>query len=152
MQTIIRNILALGLVLSFTAAIADDLPEVLVYKSPTCTCCAKWATHLEENGFDVTTSDESNMNKIKKQLGVPLNKASCHTAVVGDYVIEGHVPAEDVIKLIESGADVKGLTVPGMPLGSPGMEAPQPQRYVVYTFDEEGNTEPFAEHGPRIDD
>jgi hypothetical protein len=152
MQTIIRNILALGLVLSFTAAIADELPEVLVYKSPTCTCCAKWATHLEENGFSVTTSDESNMNKIKKELGVPLNKASCHTAVVGDYIIEGHVPAEDVIKLIESGADVKGLTVPGMPLGSPGMEAPQPQRYTVYTFDAEGNTKPFAEHGPRIDD
>ena len=88
------------------------------------------------------------MSKIKKELGIPLDKASCHTAVVGDYLIEGHVPAEDVIKLLETRPPVAGLTVPGMPLGSPGMEAPQGQAYVVYSFDADGNAEAFAEHGP----
>jgi hypothetical protein len=144
--------LATALLLIATAVYSADFPEVLVYKSPTCTCCAKWATHLEENGFKVTTRNESNMNKIKKELGVPLNRASCHTAVVGDYIIEGHVPAEDVIRLLETKPDVEGLTVPGMPLGSPGMEAPQSQRYVVYSFDENGEFEAFAEHGPGIDE
>ena len=136
------------LLLGFTASCADELPDVLVYKSPTCTCCTKWAAHLEEHGFSVATKDESNMSKIKKELGVPLDKSSCHTAVVDGYIIEGHVPAEDVLELLKTRPPVAGLTVPGMPLGSPGMEAPQSQKYVVYSFDTEGNTEAFAEHGP----
>jgi len=124
----------------------DKLPEVKVYKSPTCSCCAKWATHLEEHGFSVATQNENDMNAVKKRLGIPASKSSCHTAVIGDYVIEGHVPAEDIIKLLDQKLPVEGLTVPGMPLGSPGMEAPQSQSYVVYTFDKDGNTEAFAEH------
>jgi hypothetical protein len=140
--------LAVLLLLKVSSGFADELPDVVVYKSPSCTCCTKWAAHLEENGFSVSTINEGNMSKIKKELGIPLAKASCHTAVVGDYLIEGHVPAEDVIELLKTRPNVAGLTVPGMPLGSPGMEAPQSQPYVVYTFDAEGNTEVFAEHGP----
>ncbi len=132
----------------FSSAFAADLPKVDVYKSPSCTCCAKWAAHLEEHGFSVATHNEGNMNAIKKKFGVPATKASCHTAVVGDYIIEGHVPAEDILELLKQKAPVAGLTVPGMPLGSPGMEAPRGQPYVVYTFDKDGNTEPFAEHNP----
>jgi len=136
------------LLVGFTASYADELPDVVVYKSPGCTCCVKWSAHLEENGFSVTTNDEDNMSKIKKELGVPLDKASCHTAVVGDYIVEGHVPAEDILELLKTQPAVAGLTVPGMPLGSPGMEAPQSQPYVVYSFDVGENTEAFAEHGP----
>ena len=131
---------------ALTVANAEDLPKIEVFKSPTCGCCTKWAKHLEDAGFDVTTRDETDMNSIKKELNVPASKASCHTAVVDGYVIEGHVPAKDIIELLKQRPQVRGLTVPGMPLGSPGMEAPRSQPYVVYTFDDDGNTEPFAEH------
>ena len=129
-------------------ATADELPKVDVYKSPSCSCCSKWADHLTNHGFSVTTHNEGNMSAIKKKFGVPATKASCHTATIGDYIIEGHIPAENILDLLEKKLPVTGITVPGMPLGSPGMEAPQGQPYTVYTFDKEGNTEAFAEHSP----
>ena len=138
----------LATMLTFANVSADEPPKIDVYKSPTCSCCAKWADHLKEAGFSVATHNEGNMSAIKKKFGVPVTKSSCHTAVVGDYIIEGHVPAEDILELLNQKPPVAGLTVPGMPLGSPGMEAAQPQPYVVYTFDKDGNTEPFAEHKP----
>ena len=148
MYTQLKLFVAL-LLLSLAAspiALSDDLPKVDVYKSPTCSCCAKWADYLEDHGFSVTTHDRGNMSAIKKQLGVPEAKASCHTATIGDYIVEGHVPVEDILKLLEEKPEVAGLTVPGMPLGSPGMEAPTSQPYTVYTFDNNGDTEAFAEH------
>ena len=146
-----RWLAAIALTLFAVAGTADELagqPTAIVYKSPSCGCCALWVEHLEEHGFAVETRESSDMNAVKQQLGVPKGLASCHTAVVNDsYVIEGHVPAEDIRRLFESGSDAKGLAVPGMPGGSPGMESAPATPYEVILFDEEGNTEVYAEHG-----
>lgn len=142
---------AMALALFATSGIADELaeqPKAVVYKSPYCGCCSKWVEHLEEEGFTVETVESSDMNAVKERLGVPKGLASCHTAVVNDtYVIEGHVPAAEIRRLFESGADVKGLAVPGMPGGSPGMESAPAVDYQVIAFDAEGNEEVYAEYG-----
>ena len=127
--------------MSQNAAMAD---EVVVYKSPSCGCCSKWVEHLEDNGFTVKSDNQRNMRSIKKAMGVPGHLQSCHTAKVGDYVIEGHVPADLVIRLLQEKPAVKGLTVPGMPMGSPGMEGPRKEEYKVLTFQEDGKTSVFA--------
>ncbi|HEX2139257.1 MAG TPA: DUF411 domain-containing protein [Woeseiaceae bacterium] len=155
-RTAQRNPLAsmlgpLALLFLASGAVAEDAAqpiEAVVYKSPSCGCCSKWVEHLEENGFQVETVESSDMNAVKKRLGVPIGLASCHTALVEDtYVVEGHVPAEDIRRLFESGAEAKGLAVPGMPGGSPGMESAPATPYEVILFDAEGNTEVYAEHG-----
>ncbi len=127
--------------MSQNAAMAD---EVVVYKSPSCGCCSKWVEHLEDNGFTVKSHNQRNMSGIKKAMGVPGHLQSCHTAKVGDYVIEGHVPADLVIRLLQEKPAVKGLTVPGMPMGSPGMEGPRKDDYNVLTFKEDGTTAVYA--------
>ena len=125
----------------------EDLPSVTVYKSPTCQCCAKWITHLEENGFSVKTSDMANMQQIKSRFNVPRELSSCHTAVVGGYVVEGHVPANDIKQMLVNQPQVAGLTVPGMPVGSPGMEQGSRQDpYNVLTFTKEGRTTIFEQY------
>lgn len=93
-----------------------------VYKSPTCNCCEAWADRMEDAGFDVVAHNTRDMHSIKQKHGVGGNLVSCHTALIGGYVIEGHVPSKEITKLIENGYDVAGLAVPGMPAGSPGME------------------------------
>lgn len=115
-----KNLFALLFTLLITNAWGQSLIEV--HKSPTCGCCGKWIEHLEENGFTVTSKDTEDMHSIKVQAGVPGQLASCHTAQVEGYFLEGHVPAEDVRRLLEEKPAAKGLTVPGMPVGSPGME------------------------------
>ena len=141
---------AFALALFAVVAVADELaeqPQAVVYKSPYCGCCTKWVEHLEEHGFAVETVETSDMNAVKKRLGVPQGLASCHTAVVNEtYVIEGHVPAAEIRRLFESSADVKGLAVPGMPGGSPGMESAPADDYQVIAFDSEGNEEVYAEY------
>ncbi len=139
-------VLLLGVVVS-TAwwAIAEQsqeasLPEVTVYKSPTCGCCKKWVNHLEDNGFNVKAINKQNMGPIKNRFGVRRNLASCHTAVVDGYVIEGHVPASSIKRLLTERPNIEGLTVPGMLMGTPGMEGPRKQPYQVLTFDAQGNT------------
>jgi hypothetical protein len=120
-------------------------PEVTVYKSPGCGCCGKWVDHLKAGGFSVTVHDVQNVEPLKQRLGVPRNLGSCHTATVGGYVIEGHVPAADIRRLLAEKPRVKGLAVPGMPVGSPGMEqgnAKEP--YDVVSFDESGRTAVYA--------
>jgi hypothetical protein len=97
--------------------------EAMVYRSPACGCCKKWVEHLQANGFAVKDIVKDDMAAVKRELGVPENLASCHTAVIGGYRIEGHVPAADVRKLLEAKAPLLGLSVPGMPAGTPGMEA-----------------------------
>lgn len=126
----------------------SELPIVTVYKSPTCGCCEKWGDHLKQNGFKVLLQDEENVTKIKKELSVPTELTSCHTALVDGYVIEGHVPAEDVKRLLEERPDVVGLTVPGMPVGSPGMEVEGGHKvaYEVLSFDASGKTDVFSRH------
>jgi len=120
--------------------------EVVVYKSPTCGCCKQWIKHLEASGFSVQAKDVPNVGPYKLKHGVPPQLSSCHTATVGGYVIEGHVPAADIRRLLKERPKVVGLTVPGMPEGSPGMEGPHPQHYDVLTFDADGRIAVFARH------
>jgi hypothetical protein len=120
---------------------------VTVYKNPQCGCCKNWVEHLRQNGFEVTAKDVDDLATIKTKLGVPAALGSCHTAVVGQYVIEGHVPASDIRKLLAEKSKVVGIGVPGMPIGSPGMEVPgrRPDRYDVTAFTKDG-MRVFASH------
>jgi hypothetical protein len=131
-----------------SGATATALPVVTVYKSPTCGCCAEWAEHMQAAGFEVKTVDQADVTPKKNDLGVPMGARSCHTATVGDYAIEGHVPAGDVKRLLAEEPDVAGLAVPGMPIGSPGMEMPgrAQQSYQVYAFSGGRATGVFAQH------
>lgn len=151
---------AMAVALTATGCIAETPPEapaaeaaeMVVYHDPNCGCCGKWIEHMEQHGFSVESVHESNMNAIKQKLGVPENLPSCHTATVDGYVIEGHVPAEDVMKLLKGRPQAKGLSVPGMPLGSPGMEYNnQRQAYDVVLFDEAGNTSVFNHYPAQLD-
>jgi len=125
---------------------AAKKPTITVYKDPACGCCKKWIEHLVKNGYRVDAKDTPNMTEIKRTLGVPETLTACHTAVVNGYLIEGHVPAADIDRLLEQKPRVAGLAVPGMPAGSPGMEAMGTQRYQVLTFDKNGKTKVFASH------
>ena len=122
-------------------AVADT---VVVYKSPSCGCCNKWVDHMKENGFVVVTHDVDDVTPMKQQLGVPMNQTSCHTAKVAGYSIEGHVPADLVRKMLNEKATFRGLAVPGMPMGSPGMEGVVKQSYDVVSFDANGNVQVYA--------
>jgi hypothetical protein len=131
-------------------AASANLPTVTVYKSPSCNCCAKWITHMREQGFPVKIESRFNVQPVKKEVGVPSSLAACHTAVVGNYVVEGHVPAQDVKRLLRETPEVQGLSVPGMPVGSPGMErGNRVEPYDVVTFTPGGDTTVFAQYGPR---
>lgn len=122
-------------------------PEMTVYKSPTCGCCGKWITHMEENGFKVNAIDVLDMNIVKEKYGIDRKLASCHTAVVDGYFVEGHVPSADVKRLLSEKPDVLGLTVPGMPVGSPGMEmGGRVDHYSVIAIDKEGNAGVFNQY------
>ncbi|MES9829564.1 MAG: DUF411 domain-containing protein [Candidatus Thiodiazotropha sp.] len=120
--------------------------DVIVYKSPTCGCCNDWVKHLQQNGFSVQTHDRSDMQLVKRTLNVPQGLQSCHTAMVGDYVVEGHVPAKEIVRLLREKPAVKGISVPGMPMGSPGMEGPRRDNYDVLIFDEKGKTEVYSRY------
>jgi hypothetical protein len=137
--------LLLLLPLLSTATLADE-PSIAVYKSPTCGCCSKWIEHLEADGFDVEPVDVTDLRLVKSMAGIAPEQASCHTARIGDYVIEGHVPAADIRRLLREHPEARGLTVPGMPQGSPGMESPNPEHYQVLLIGEDGSTSVFAEH------
>jgi hypothetical protein len=121
---------------------------ITVYKDPSCGCCTKWVSHLQANGFAPDVHDRSDMDTLKDSLGVPAALRSCHTAVAGKYVIEGHVPAADVKRLLATKpAGTLGLAAPGMPAGSPGMEmGPRHDRYDVIAFAAKGATSVFAQH------
>lgn len=121
-------------------------PAITVYKDPNCGCCAKWVDHLVKHGFRVTAKDSEDMTAVKAGLGVPPALNSCHTGLVNGYIIEGHVPAADIKRLLVEKPKVAGLAVPGMPMGSPGMEGPRTDRYDVLTFDKAGKTTVFASH------
>jgi len=134
------------LLLSTNMLLAGSLNVVKVYKSPTCGCCSKWVTHMEENGFHVQSFNRSDVVQIKKDKGVPQQFWSCHTAQIGKYVIEGHVPAADIKKLLAENRPVSGLAVPGMPIGSPGMPGLMKQKYNVYEYDAQGQVRAVAEY------
>ncbi len=118
----------------------------MVYKSASCGCCAKWVAIMQKEGFAVTAHDIDTVSAVKKDVGVPAALASCHTAVVDGYVIEGHVPAREIERLLKERPKVVGLTVPGMVSGSPGMESSTPAHYDVLAFDASGKTTIFAKY------
>lgn len=120
--------------------------EIMVYKSPTCGCCKKWVKHLEKEGFNVKTKDYRDMKPIKNRFGVKPQFQSCHTAKVGKYFIEGHVSASDIKRLLKEKPDIKGLSVPGMPMGSPGMEGHRKDKYDVIAIDKENKATVYSSH------
>jgi hypothetical protein len=114
---------------------------IQVFKTPTCGCCAKWVDHMKAAGFAPEVQDLPNLSVVKSNAGVPANLQSCHTALVGGYVVEGHVPAETVKRLLKEKPRVAGIAVPGMPIGSPGMEqGDRRDAYEVLTFTRDGRT------------
>lgn len=117
---------------------------ILIYKSPTCGCCTKWVDHLVAAGFQPTVRDVPDVTPLKRELGLPLRLASCHTAIAAGYVVEGHVPADLVQRLLREKPQALGLAVPGMPIGSPGMEGPNPERYDVLLVRRDGSITVFA--------
>lgn len=148
MKHTLRNLgLAAALSAASTLAAADSKPEITVYKSPDCGCCIDWAKHMEANGFSVKSINTQRINNIKADSGLTPALASCHTAFIDGYVIEGHVPADDVKRLLAEAPDTLGLSVPGMPIGSPGMEmGDRHDHYQVLMFNDRGQTRVFAEH------
>jgi hypothetical protein len=140
---------AVGMLLALGAsrsAVAGPKPLVEVWKSPTCGCCKDWVRHLEANGFSVLVHDVGN-TAARSRLAIPVALGSCHTAKVGPYAIEGHVPAREVHRLLANRPDAIGLAVPGMPIGSPGMDGPEygsrRDPYEVLLVRKDGSTTPF---------
>ncbi len=134
-------LVAAFLVLQRSTAEAESA-AILVHKHPNCSCCAGWVQHLKDAGFPVRVEETANLQPVRKRLGVPADLAACHTAEVDGYVLEGHVPAVAVRRLLEQRPTAIGLAVPGMPAGSPGMEGGTPQRYDVVLFGANGR-QPF---------
>jgi hypothetical protein len=152
MKTLMSLILLLGSFLPLVvvaAAPKNEKPpvEMTVYRSPTCGCCGKWLEHMKQDGFVVKDIQTEDMDAIKRQHGVPDNLKSCHTALVGGYVVEGHVPASDIRSLLEKKPAVVGVSVPGMPAGTPGMEmGGRKDPYAVVQFDKNGQATVFHDY------
>ena len=124
-----------------TSAAASKASEITVYRDPSCSCCEGWMKHLTAQGFQPRNVLTSEIYTLKQQYGVPDDLASCHTAVINGYIIEGHVPAADIKRLLAEKPDVAGLTVPGMPIGTPGMESGDVREpFTVFSFDKQGST------------
>ncbi|WP_045223349.1 DUF411 domain-containing protein [Methyloterricola oryzae] len=121
--------------------------EVTVHRSPSCGCCGKWIEHMRNSGFVIKDIKESDMDAVKRRAGVPKVLESCHTAELGGYVVEGHVPAKDIKKMLNEKAAFLGLAAPGMPAGSPGMEmGGHKDDFSVIAFDKQGNADIYVEH------
>jgi len=131
---------------SFQNSNKVNAADIIVYKSPTCGCCKKWVKHLETAGFNVKSINKRNMNPVKQKFGVKREYQSCHTAKIGKYFIEGHVPASDIKNLLAKKHDAKGLAVPGMPMGSPGMEGHRKDKYSVLLIDKHNNAKVYSQH------
>ncbi len=121
-------------------------PVINVYKSATCGCCEAWVKHLRDNGFKVEAHDVANPSDTREKMGMPDKFGSCHTAIVGGYAIEGHVPAADIMRLLASKPKAKGLAAPSMPLGSPGMEGPRRDAYDVYLVLPDGSARVYQHY------
>ena len=149
----IRSLISTATVVALTAGLsfagAQAPPPsypIAVYKSATCGCCAKWNDHMRANGFAVTSNDLPDVEPFKNQHSVPAAARSCHTALVGGYVVEGHVPADVIKKLLRERPAILGIAAPGMPVGSPGMEMPDGRKdaYQIVAFDKQGKTSVYA--------
>jgi len=138
-------IIFLFTILSFNG-FATDLTqaEIKVYRSPTCQCCHKWIAHLEDNKFNVLDILSNNMAEVKDAVKLPKPMTSCHTAIIDGYIIEGHVPAKDIRRLLADKPDIAGLSVPQMPVGTPGMEmGERKDNFIVFQFDKAGQYSVF---------
>jgi hypothetical protein len=150
MKTLRVLLLAFSLALGWLspAAMAADTPMMEVWRSRSCGCCKVWIRHVEDAGFLVRDNVVDDVEPKKRELKVPAELSSCHTAVVGGYVIEGHVPAADIVRLLKERPQIQGIYVPGMPIGSPGMEGPNAKPYQVLALDEKGRPSVFSTHTP----
>ena len=147
MKTSLIAVVALILGWQGTAGSQASLPPVTVYKSATCGCCSKWIDHMRAAGFTVTSHDVEDVGAVKQKHGVPSEAGSCHTALVGTYVVEGHVPADAVKRMLREKPKIAGIAVPGMPIGSPGMEMGERRdAYHTLLVDRRGGISVFAEH------
>jgi hypothetical protein len=146
-------IVALSLTVAAAAQTTKPAPAMEVFKSPTCGCCSKWVDHVREGGFTVKVTELSDaaLASLKEKHGIPRTAQSCHTGLVGGYVVEGHVPVTEVHRLLKERPSVAGIAVGGMPLGSPGMEVPgrPAQTYNVVTFDKKGALGVFSTQNAR---
>ena len=126
-----------------------DRATITVYRSPTWGCCGEWIDYVRDNGYTVEVNDVQNLGEIKSDYQIPTTLQACHTAIVDGYIIEGHVPIAEVERLLSERPDIAGLAVPGMPVGSPGMESSMAadQPFDVIAFDTSGNLEVFAQYG-----
>jgi hypothetical protein len=128
-----------------TAMTIGEETDIVVYKTATCGCCSNWIAHLRDSGLEVSVVNVPSTQPMQSRMGVPRRLGSCHTAVIGDYWVEGHVPADLIQRLMtEQPEDIRGIAVPGMPAGSPGMEGPNPARYDVLAYGSDGNTTVYA--------
>jgi hypothetical protein len=125
---------AAGQVSSQTPAPSGAANAITIYSSPTCGCCAQYATYLEDEGFTVTLVRTDGIDEIKDRFGIPQDMRSCHTSVIRDYFVEGHVPVAAIQKLLTEEPNVDGIALPGMPSGSPGMSGTQQERFVIYAL------------------
>jgi hypothetical protein len=139
-----------GLLLGLNAALRSQTHEITVYKTTTCSCCSGWVKHLRENSFTVKVVEVDSTAEYQKKNGVTSALRSCHTATVGGYTIEGHVPASEIQRLLKERPKARGLAVPGMPVGSPGMEVgTRRDAYSVLLFDSEGKTSVYRNYPAR---
>lgn len=126
----------------------NEARDITVYKNPNCGCCTAWAVHLRDNGFNVTIEEVNDLNGIKQKYNVPRELGACHTAVINGFIVEGHVPAADILNhLVQPSSDIAGLAVPGMPQGSPGMETGKQDSYSVLAFTADGQYREVNRYG-----
>lgn len=143
-----RNIAAAAM-LVVPALASAAMPVIEVFKSATCGCCEDWVKHLKANGLTVKVSDVADPSAYRQKLGIPADLGSCHSAKIGNYAIEGHVPASDIKRLLGSGLKVRGLAVPGMPAGSPGMEGGRSDPYDVLLVQSDGRTAVYKHYSAK---
>ena len=133
---------------AFADDFSTDIQVLQVWKSATCGCCEKWVNYMETAGFTVEAFNVPDVNVYKSLYDVPTRLASCHTALISGYAVEGHVPASDVKRLLAEQPEIACIAVPGMPLGSPGMESPNPEAYSVFSFTADGEITEYSRHEP----
>jgi len=144
---LLKTLLAIGLMLSNIPTQAEETTAITVYRSPTCSCCGKWIEYLKQNNFTIKDVPTEDMQAIKTKYGVSEKMASCHTAIVDGYVVEGHVPADDIRAMLKTKPNIVGIAVPEMPSGTPGMEmGGKKDPYNVMSFDAENHYQVFKAH------
>ena len=146
MEAMMRLIFLAVIALVVSMPVLAEALEAEVHKHPQCGCCSVWSRHLEVAGFEVTTVPALDSDARWQAFGVPRTLGACHTAKIDGYIVEGHVPAADILRLLDERPEALGLIVPGMPMGSPGMEGPRSQAYDVLLLKADGTTEIFARY------